>query len=269
MFPRVFSASLQELVCSVLGRDLFLTPGHLGERWGLRKHFQLQYLEGNFCLFLPLYLFLPEETMDLDLVDESWVHVENTSKQRRHFNSTFRPLEDGSNFQQCFICKGGCYAFLIIYGCMIHTQGKIMPFCMSLPLQKLGVVAASSPAAPAQSDSPVSGQQHVLLDCRTSHLSVTSISEVVSELLGNGPAISFRNLVIGKLWACKLLFKGPHLLNSPPNTFCLSFGASSRKIHNVLGICRLHQNTFWWAGSKIMLLTEVFGCRCGQCYPAC
>lgn len=31
---------------------------------------------------------------------------------------------------------------------------------------------------------------------------------------------SLRNLVIDKLWACKLLLKGPHLLNSPPNAFC-------------------------------------------------
>lgn len=32
---------------------------------------------------------------------------------------------------------------------VLFVKGAAMSFCMSLPLQKLGVVAASSPAAPA------------------------------------------------------------------------------------------------------------------------
>lgn len=192
MFPQVFSASLQELACSVLGWDLFLTPRHLGERWGLQKHFQLQYLQGNFCLFLPLYLFLPGKTMDLGLLDESRQGPRGKYKAiEKHFNSSFQPLEGSSNFQQCFICKGSCYSFLIIYGCTRHKQCQVLPFCMSLPLGSQELLLPRVWLLPLSWT--VQCSQVSSTCCWTAKpvaWFLTSISEVVFELSKNGPPIS-------------------------------------------------------------------------------
>lgn len=87
MLPRAFSAYLWELICSVLGWNSFVPPGHFGEE--VCKNTSSWAFTGKILLFLPFYLFVPYKTVDSELLGKSSIHAENTSSYRGHFNSSF------------------------------------------------------------------------------------------------------------------------------------------------------------------------------------
>lgn len=62
----------------MLRSNFLVPPGHLEEE-GAQKRFQLQHLQGNFWLFFPFYISVPDKTIDSELLEESSIHVENTS----------------------------------------------------------------------------------------------------------------------------------------------------------------------------------------------